>query len=424
MPGRRRTYERSWWGICVVVFLLAGAACSRGPDPRAEAEAKRIIDEVCLAESPTQQTSATTSPVGASSDPMARDVRLEPGDPVGSLVADSPAGTVFVFAPGVYEGVSVQPKADQVFIGEPGAVLSGEGAEYAFRSAEANVTIEGFLIEGYTPGSKDGAIHGEQGARDWTIIDNEIRNNAEVGVRGVSGWQVTGNVISHNGRYGVTLAGGDVVVVGNEIACNSTEHGATGDSGGTKFVHTQGLILRDNHVHHNYGNGLWVDINNVNALIEWNRLISNERAGIYLEISCGGTIRNNTVENNGVSNRLPDWMAESSGIQVANTPNVQVYGNRLSGNAMGIGALQVNHENLGAVDKCDPELRNLKVYDNVITQSGGAAAGLDANNNQGSVWSSWGNTFEGNTYELSNGARFRWEGNWISHNAWTELGNS
>jgi hypothetical protein len=39
------------------------------------------------------------------------------------------------------------------------------------------------------------------------------------------------------------------------------------------------------------------------------------------------------------------------------------------------------------------------------------------------VWSSWGNTFQGNTYNLSNAARFRWEGNWISHDEWAAKGN-
>lgn len=340
------------------------------------------------------------------------------------MISNAPAGAVFVFSPGVYQGLSIRPTAGQAFIGEPGAVLRGDGAGYAFRSDAPDVTIEGLVIEDYAPEAKDGVIHGEQGAQGWSIADNHIRHNAEIGIDGTNGWSVSRNVISHNGRYGLTLSGPDILVEGNEIACNAAEYGATGDSGGTKFVHTDNLILRDNYVHDNYGNGLWVDINNLDALIEGNRLVGNERAGVFVEISCGGTIRNNEVEANGIGNPFPDWMAGSSGIQVADTPNVSIYGNVLTDNVKGIGALQVDHENLEAVTKCDPELRNLSVYDNVITQSGGAAAGLDANNSLGDVWSAWDNSFEGNTYHLSDGAQFRWEGNWVNDEEWTSEGNS
>ena len=366
----------------------------------------------------------TTSVASSSTSVVAGDVRFKPGDAVAQIVANSPNGSVFVFSPGVYEKVSVQPKSGQVFAGESGAVLNGKGAEYAFRSGEPNVTIKGLVIEGYKPGSRNAVIEGTGGSSGWTIEGNVIRNNGEKGVDARSGWRVVDNTIRENGRYGVTGSGDGIVVSGNEISYNSTEYGATGDSGGTKFVHTEGLVLRGNYVHDNHGNGLWVDINNVNALIEGNRVIGNRRAGVFIEISCGGTIRNNRVEKNGFDNPYPNWMAGSSGIQVANSPNVKIYGNDLSGNAKGIGALQVDHQNLGAVSECDPRLKNLKVYDNVISQSGGAAAGLDANNSQGNVFSSWGNTFDGNTYKLSNGARFRWEGNWISHDQWTSEGNS
>jgi parallel beta-helix repeat protein len=264
-------------------------------------------------------------------------------------------------------------------------------------------------------------IEGTAGASRWVIKGNVISNNTEKGIDARVGWRVLDNIIHKNGRYGLTGSGEDIVIAGNEISYNSTD-GATGDAGGTKFVHTVGLILRDNYVHHNYGHGLHVDINNVDALIEGNRLVGNRRAGVFIEISCGGTIRNNRVEGNGFDNPFPNWMAGSSGVQVSDSPNVKVYGNTLSGNAKGIGGLQVDHENLGAVSKCDPKLKNLKVYDNVITQSGGAAAGLDANNNEGSVWSTWGNTFEGNTYKLSNGARFRWEGDWRDKEEWQAKG--
>jgi hypothetical protein len=64
------------------------------------------------------------------------------------------------------------------------------------------------------------------------------------------------------------------------------------------------------------------------------------------------------------------------------------------------------------------------VTGNTIVQSSGAAAGIDAKIDQNKVWSSWGNTFSGNTYTLSGDARFRWDGGWKSLSEWKAEGFS
>ena len=372
----------------------------------------------------TSATKATTTTTKApkSGGKRSGDVRFGPGDAVASVVAGSPTGTVFVFSPGVYSGVSVQPKAGQKFLGEAGAVLDGNGAKFAFRSGSPNVTVDGLEITDYRPLSRDGVIQAEPGARSWIIQNNHIHHNAEIGVKGTTGWRIIANNVHHNGRYGITSSGVDVLVEGNEIAYNAIDYGATGDSSGTKFVHTEDLVLRSNYVHHNFGNGLWVDINNRGYMIEDNTLVANSRSGIFAEISCSGTIRNNHVEGNGHGDTTPDYMS-GSGILVSMSPGVEVYGNTLLNNpGGGIGAIQWNHKNVGAVSKCVPDLKNLNVHHNGITQSGGAAAGIDASKNRDQVWSSWGNTFQNNTYKLSNGARFRWEADWISPDEWAAAG--
>ena len=310
------------------------------------------------------------------------------------------------------------PLGGQVFLGEAGAVLDGNGAKFAFRSGSPNVTIDGLEITDYRPSSKDGVI---QGIRGWVVSNNEIHHNAEIGVKGTTEWRVIGNNIHHNGRYGITMSSSSVLIEGNEIAYNATDYGATGSSGGTKFVHTENLVLRDNYVHHNFGNGLWVDINNLGYMIEDNLVVGNERAGIKVEISCSGTIRNNYVEGNGHGDTTANF--KGSGIFIAVTPGVEVYGNTLVNNpGGGIGAIQWNHKNVGAVNKCVPALKNLNVHHNVITQSGGAAAGIDASSNRDKVWSSWNNRFHNNTYKLSDGARFRWQANWYTKEQWKAAG--
>ena len=349
-------------------------------------------------------------------------VQLRPGDNVAGIVAAASAGTTFSFAAGTYPGVSIVPKANMVFLGSSGAVLDGNGKAFAFRSGAANVTIRGLVIQDYNPKDKEAAISPEGGAINWVVADNEIRYNTEVGVTVNDGWQVVGNFIHHNGRYGLNGSGAGVLIEGNEISYNATIYDATGASGGNKFVHTTGLVIRGNYSHHNYGNGLWVDINNVDALIENNTVISNERNGIFLEISCGGVIRNNYLEDNGTEPKSENWMGGSSGILVSMTPGVDVYGNTLVDNDKGIGALNWDHPNVGAVSECKPELRNLQVYNNSITQDGGAAAGIDAPLHTESVLTSWGNLFYSNTYYLSGGAQYRLRGLWVSPQAWAAAG--
>jgi len=365
----------------------------------------------------------TTTTVGGGGGAPAGSVQLRPGDSVASIVSGAAAGTTFWFTAGTYTGVSIAPKANQVFLGASGAVLAGNGKAFAFRSAAAGVTISGLVIEGYQPASKAAVVDGVDGATGWTVTGNEIRNNGETGIRARRDWTVTGNYVHRNGRYGITGSGSGLRIENNEIAFNANVLGATGDSSGTKFTHTTNLVVRGNYAHDNFGNGLWVDINNVNALIENNRSIANSHQGIFLEISCGGTIRNNYVEGNGTDDKNPNYMS-ASGILVSMTPDVQVYGNTLVNNKKGIGAIHWNHDNVDAVTNCDPQLRNLRVYSNSITQNGSAAAGIDASIDVDKVYGSWDNQFYSNTYSLSGGAQFRYQGDWISQQQWNNAGQS
>jgi hypothetical protein len=363
----------------------------------------------------------TTTAVGGTIAPAGA-VTLRPGDDVNGLVAAAGQGTRFWFSAGTYQGVSIQPKSNMVFQGAAGAILHGNGKPFAFRSGASGVTIQGLVIEGYRPPSRAAVIDGAAGGRNWVVQGNEIRNNGEVGMKAYIGWRVIGNFIHHNGRYGLTGSGADLQIKNNEISHNAHEIGATGDSGGTKFVLTTNLILEGNNAHHNYGNGIWVDINNVNALIANNRSVANTQIGIFLEISCGGVIRNNYVEGNGTDENYRSWAGDAAGITVSMTPNAQVYGNSVIGNAKGIGAIHWAHPNLGAVTNCSPQLRNLQVYHNSVSQSGGMAAGIDASTDSNSVFGSWGNRFYSNSLSLSGGAQFRWRGTWLSAQGWANAG--
>jgi len=113
---------------------------------------------------------------------------------------------------------------------------------------------------------------------------------------------------------------------------------------------------------------------------------------------------------------------EHAGIYVINSPGVEVAENRVIENAKGIGAIHWAHGNRVAVDRCVPELRDLSVHNNQISQQSGLIAGIDATIDLSSVWTDWGNAFHDNVYDVGTEARFRWEGSTIERADWESLG--
>jgi parallel beta-helix repeat protein len=197
--------------------------------------------------------------------------------------------------------------------------------------------------------------------------------------------------------------GDNLLVEGNEIAYNNYQRRfAFGwELGGAKFAQTRNAVIRGNYVHHNYGNGLWTDTDNIHTLYENNRVTDNAGAGIFHEISYDAVIRNNTVERNGSAR---GWYY-GAGILVGHSPNVQVYGNRVAYNKKGIIGLQ---QERGNGDFGAHHLKNLSVYNNTVTMaSGQTGVATDLRNN--AVFSSRNNRFRSNTYYLrSNGRPFTW----------------
>ena len=136
------------------------------------------------------------------------------------------------------------------------------------------------------------------------------------------------------------------------------------------------VTIRNAHVHDNDCRGLWADINAHDALIEHNLIEDNFAEGIFYEISRDAVIRNNQVYGNGL--RGAGWYWDG-GITVASSFNVEVYGNRLSGNYNGITGTQQDRP-----DSTPPAhlLDGLHVHDNLIcaTGGGGHPTGVVADN--------------------------------------------
>jgi hypothetical protein len=349
---------------------------------------------------------------------------VEPGQSIEEVATQAGPDAVIVIRAGIHRSQSVRPLRGQMFVGEPGALLDGSGEAYAFRSGEESVRISGLEITNYRPIRHTAVVHAEDGATSWAVERNFVHDNGETGIAIRGQGLVAENIVLRNGRYGVTGAGPGILVDSNEIACNAIDYGPTGDSGGTKFVYTANLELRQNRVHHNFGNGLWVDINNRNSLVVDNELEKNDLAGVFVEISCGATVRGNYLSGNGNGSRRPRTMDDAA-ILVSNSPDVEVTDNVLVDNTKGIGAIQWEHPNRDAVDRCEPTLRSLWVHGNSVRQERGLVAGIEATVNQDEVWSSWGNVFDANDYQIGPDARFRWEDETLGLDEWTEpMGSS
>jgi parallel beta-helix repeat protein len=276
-----------------------------------------------------------------------------------------------------------------------------------------DVTVQGLIIEGYQNPAQQGVIH-TVGQR-WLIADNEVRDNAGGGIAAGPGFRVIGNYVHHNDQIGIIGQGADILIEGNEIAFNNyrDRYDPNWEAGGSKFVATSGLVLRDNYVHDNHGPGLWTDINNVGTLYEGNTAVNNHGPGIFHEISYQAVIRNNHVEGNG-------FQFLGCGIAVSNSPGVEVHGNTVRNNEGGICGFNGDR---GTGTFGPYELRDLRVHDNTVSYTSGFS-GVNATSGGSDPYTSWGNRFDANRYSVGGVTHpFRWGGASLTPQQWVTTGN-
>ena len=385
-----------------------------GTDPAtATADTAPVVIKGAATPIDTGTTEALTSPCGTG----AAVVPIRVGESWQSKVNASPAGTIFCIDAGTHHRQTVVPKSGNQFwgAGVRQTIMDGDSVTtYAFRAPTtpypSNVGIHNLVIRRYIPALQAAAVMAGAGSssnatRGWVIADNEITANGGGGIRIGTKTQVLRNKVHHNWQIGIAGVGDSTLVEGNEIAYNNYLKGVSygWEAGGTKFVKTRGLVVRNNYVHHNWGPGLWTDIDNINTLVESNRVIGNADQGIFHEISYAAVIRNNTVQGNGFDRSSWLWGA---GIMVAASPNVEVYGNTVSGNFNGIAAVQ---QNRGSGAYGTHLVKNLYVHDNTVDVTKGGRSGVAQDIGDTNVFSSWNNRFVHNTYLLGTNTKpFEW----------------
>ncbi len=355
-------------------------------------------------------------------------ISIEPTQSIQAKVNSYPAGTQFLIKTGTHFNQRIVPKSGNVFIGEAGAILDGNNSTpYAFEKGGKpypnNVHIKGLIIQNYASPDQHGAIMAgtskTSSTSGWIIENCEIRYNAHSGIKLGNKMKVLNNNIHHNKQIGISGSGDSVLVEGNEISFNNYlkifPFGHV--LGGAKFVDTRGLVVRNNNVHDNQGNGLWMDIDNIYAMIENNTATNNSGAGIMHEIGYDATIRNNTAKGNGYAR---DWVT-GAGILISASANVTVYGNTVLDNKQGIVGIQQFRTKNG-VDY-SYNLKNLYVHNNTVRVKTGGVSGV-ASGTGTATYTSRNNRYQSNSYDLGSDAKpYTWMGGKRTKSEWQNYGN-
>jgi parallel beta-helix repeat protein len=283
--------------------------------------------------------------------------------------------------------------------------------------AGANVTVRGFTIEHFATMAQHGAI--ETWAPGWTIRGNTVRVNHGAGITSDGHVRIIRNRVRRNGQLGIGGTGNATFVYGNDIARNNTGGFDPGwEAGGAKWAVTNHLVVEHNDVHDNNGPGLWTDIDARDTTYADNVVRNNARAGIFHEISGSAIIRGNVVTGNG--HGFDTWLW-GSGILLAGSHNVHIRGNRLAGNAEGIGLIQQDRGN-SEVDGTARTLHDIAISRNVITMSGGNSGGVTDDGFE-SMFTDPSITWMRDTWHGVHQAAFAWNDTEVTAARWRRLGH-
>ncbi len=196
------------------------------------------------------------------------------------------------------------------------------------------------------------------------------------------------------------------------------------DAGGTKFSGgTDGMIVRGNEVHDNYGSGLWWDGYNRNAQVYGNVIRDNRNWGIFWELSYGGAkIHDNTLTGNGIGDGTANWY---NNVQLlvscsdGGVGRIEIYDNTIDGAAYPLGLINHSHHPLRTT--------GAYVHHNRMTlRSSGDEVGAVAFDGLTELFSKAANNrFDSNTYRVTDpgGAYWAWDGQMLTWSQWQALGH-
>jgi hypothetical protein len=231
----------------------------------------------------------------------------------------------------------------------------------AIGSAEVAVPLRDLVVE-----YQSIAPHG------WLVRNVSAVRNGWQGLGAANGMRILGGHYNANDQLGIGGNAATGVVLDGldndpatldkpELARNHTLHAScTFEGGGMKWDVGQ-VTVRNAHVHDNDCRGLGGH-QRPRRSHRTNLVEHNLREGIFYEISQDAVIRNNMVHRNGHAANGWYWAA---GINVNASFDVEVYGNRMSGNYNGITGVQQSRPEF------TPPAHLLdKLHDNLICATG------------------------------------------------------
>jgi parallel beta-helix repeat protein len=288
-------------------------------------------------------------------------------------------------------------------------------SSWAFHGSADDVHIEGFVIEQYATPGRQGAINprvGRAGANgvDWVVVGNTVRHGHAWGIKIEHGMVVADNVTDGNGQGGIGGVGDAVLIEHNEITgnCIAGYRCFGWEGGATKFV-TSGMVFSANVVTDNLGHGMHPDIQSDDVVIEGNIISDNLGAGIHYETSTNAVISDNTVTGNGF--KLDG--SREPGILVLNSSSVDITGNSLDRNALGILLRQDDRTDRGIVG--DVVVTGNTVVADAASRSGVGSVTIDTAQ-LGPI------SFNSNTYSYVDDKPFTFDGTTYTPGEWQGLG--
>jgi hypothetical protein len=151
------------------------------------------------------------------------------------------------------------------------------------------------------------------GPYDLTVADNEISYNDTCDFEGLLdnpavGWSKHDPVAAddRNSRCGTVVP--------------------DGDQGGFKLWRTDGVTIRDNYIHDNWGPGAWADTNNANTTYTDNVFTNNDGEAIIEEISYNFAIVGNYMADNGWNAGLGNAAFPSPAVYISESGSDRTFG--------------------------------------------------------------------------------------------------
>lgn len=265
---------------------------------------------------------------------------------LGTITAANPAGTTFYLLAGNHvlggtnpnEFNQIVPKAGNIYVGAPGAILDGRWTNRSsFTGSATGVTIRYLEIINFVCLLEQMMINSD-GAAGWIVEYCHIHHNRGAAAGMATNFTGHYNWIHDNEQYaysshnktimpngGVVPQADHVVLDHNEIHNNgdvtdefNPDGSMTGNgrNGTLKFWDTSDMQVRQNWIHNSNAVSVWCDTNNVQMLLEDNLIEDSWGEGFFYEISYNFVAQNNTFRRCAVAKGL-SWNYRSDNFPIS-----------------------------------------------------------------------------------------------------------